>query len=382
MSLTRDLVLSRSPAAGFAVNGIYWGAFGAMAPVLKAQTGLSDAGFGLALLVGAVGAVLAMWLAPLADRVLGRATLWVCSVLLVMSFLAPGLATGGIGFAVAMVATGATSGTLDVIMNARVSGIEARHKRPLMNLNHAVFSFAYAASALGAGVAREMGVGPLGYFTFLGLVALGLSALMREAPLPPAEAGSEDGPMPPWSIIIPGGLIMMIAFMTEQATEGWSALHLERNLGAGAAQGALGPAILGLTMGIGRLSGQVLAQRVSEGTVIRWASTLAAVGAALAALAPSLALAYAGFAILGLGVSGVAPMGMAWIGRRVPDNVRVQAISRLSVVGYAGFFIGPPLMGFLAQGFGLPVSFGAIALLLICVPVVLVPLLRRRFATV
>jgi hypothetical protein len=47
-------------------------------------------------------------------------------------------------------------------------------------------------------------------------------------------------------------------------------------------------------------------------------------------------------------------------------------------LGYSGFFIGPPLMGFLSEGFGLAVSFSAIGFVLLLVPVVLVPLVQRR----
>ena len=57
-------------------------------------------------------------------------------------------------------------------------------------------------------------------------------------------------------------------------------------------------------------------------------------------------------------------MAYAWIGRMVPNQYRSHAISRISVVGYAGFFIGPPLMGFLSEGFGLATSFLVIGVLL------------------
>ena len=168
--------------------------------------------------------------------------------------------------------------------------------------------------------------------------------------------------------------------MSEQATEGWSALHLERNLGAGAAQGALGPALLGITMAVGRLAGHVVANRLSERVVIRWAALTAGTGACIGALAPTLAVAYLGFSILGLGLSVMAPMALAWIGRMVPDRYRSLAISRVSVVGYAGFFVGPPLMGFLSEGFGLATSFLVIGGLLFGVVAFVLPVLVRRAA--
>ena len=77
-------------------------------------------------------------------------------------------------------------------------------------------------------------------------------------------------------------------------------------------------------------------------------------------------------------MSVVAPMAYAWIGRMVPNRHRSHAISRISVVGYTGFFIGPPLMGFLSEGFGLWLSFFTIGVILFIVPLALVPILSRR----
>ncbi|KAG1715311.1 putative transporter y4wD [Nymphon striatum] len=262
------------------------------------------------------------------------------------------------------------------------SEMRAKSRRPLMNLNHAIFSFAYASSALFAGFAREIGLTPFQVFAILFLVTMVLILGMggSDGRSDDTHEGGASQSKLSWMLLAPAGAIVLIAFMTEQATEGWSALHLERNLGAGAAMGALGPAILGLTMGVGRLSGQFMAAHYSEAFVIRVAAVLAAFGTTLAAISPSLWMAYLGFAILGLGVSVVAPMAFAWIGRVVPDRHRVQAISRVAVIGYAGFFIGPPLMGFLSEGFGLNTSFAAIAIILLIVPVVLVPMLKRRAA--
>jgi MFS family permease len=169
-----------------------------------------------------------------------------------------------------------------------------------------------------------------------------------------------------------------VAFLAEQGTEGWSALHLERNLGAGAAAGALGPAFLGLAMAMGRFSGQAVARRYSEAVLLRLAASLAACGALVAAWATALGMAYLGFALLGLGVSVCAPLAFAWVGRLVAPECKARAVSRIAVLGYAGFFVGPPMMGLLSEASGLAASFSAVALLLLTIPAALVPLLSRR----
>jgi MFS family permease len=379
MSLRDDLSLSRPAAAAFAAVGLYWGAFAAQVPVLKAAIEVSDGLFGVVLLIGSGGAVLAMWLAPPFERMLGRQAMPVCAVLMALAFLLPGLTTGPWGFALAMILAASSSGCLDVIMNARLSALEQRRGRVLMNLNHGVFSLSYAGSAILTGLAREAGWPPLAVFGAAGLVCFWLVAWMRRLPEDARDAPSATGNPAGLrrSVVVLGGAIILIAFLAEQGTEGWSALHLERTLGAGAAGGALGPGLLGLTMAIGRIGGHVLGSGLPAQRVIRWAATVSALGAVLAAAAPAVWVAYVGFAILGLGLSVVAPMTYVIVGRDVPEAGRTIAIARISAIGYLGFFIGPPAMGFLSQGFGLYASFLFVALLLLMVPLLLVPAYAR-----
>lgn len=376
--LISDIRLSRAPAAGFITVGLFWGSFAGLVPDLKAAIGASDGVFGLSMFFAAFGAVAAMWLAPRVDAKLGARAMQGAALAMALAFLLPGLAAGPVFFTLAMFLASAGSGSLDVIMNTRVSGIEAEVKRSLMNLNHALFSFAYAGAALSAGAFREAGLGPAVVFAAVLVVALMLLPSMFHRP---AEIATTEGSLTlsarPALIYLGGGVIL-IAFLSEQATEAWSAIHLERGLGGSAAQGALGPAILGLTMGIGRMSGQFVAAHVRETTVLQIAAVIAATGIAIAASADSLNAAYFGFAVLGLGVSVIAPMAYSAVGKRVSDRERVHVITRISVIGYMGFFIGPPLMGGLSELFGLTVSFYAVALILLCVSIVLAPNLRKQ----
>jgi MFS family permease len=171
--------------------------------------------------------------------------------------------------------------------------------------------------------------------------------------------------------------VVLMAFLSEAAVESWSALHVERTLGGSAAEGALGPAMLGLTMAFGRFSGQAVAMRFRETQVITWASLVAALGAIVAAIAPTPMVAYAGFGILGLGVSVIGPLGIALAGRLVPPTFRTEAISKAAVIGFCGFFLAPTGMGLLSELFGLRAAFGAIALVLLCAPLAAAILVRR-----
>ena len=379
MAFMNDLYLSRKTMAAFAVIGLAWASYFAQMPVIKANLGVSDAVYGVVVLVSALGAVGAMFLAPLCERFAGPFSLVVGALAICLGFLWVGVAPRVMGFMLALGLASAGSGIIDVLANARIAGIEAHNRRPLMNLNHSFYSFCYAGSALLTGAAREAGWTPIGVFSTLMIAILILCFVMYGSD---QHADAEDeatniGNLPTALVWIVG-LIVMMAFLAESSTEGWSALHIERSLGGGAGEGAFGPAVLGLMMGFGRLSGHVVSKFVPDLILMAFACILSAVGIGLAAGATSIQMAYVGFALGGLGISVVAPLALAILGRMVPNKLRTLAISRASVLGYCAFFMGPALMGFVSEGLGLAMSFFLISVLLVVVACILIPMLAHR----
>ena len=363
MSILSALRVSRAPVAAFTAVGLTWGCVAAMAPVLKARIGVDDAAFGLLLLGTAVGLSSTLYIAPRWDRMMGRLALPLGTLLLAGAVLLPVAAVTVPLFFVALMLMGATSGLTDVVMNARVSEVEARTGRSLMNVNHAMFSVAYAISALLTGAMREAGWGPEAIFPVTAALILVTAPFQRMEVASVPEDPTVDSRLPIGVVAICAGMVL-IGFMAEATVESWSALHVERTLGGGAAEGAFGPAMLGITMAIGRFSGQAVAARLSELSVIRIATGLAVVGVLVAAAAPTPAVAYLGFGLQGLGISVIGPMGLALAGRLAPAHVRTAVIARVAVIGFLGFFVAPALMGLASEAWGLRWAFACVAVLL------------------
>ncbi len=366
MSILAALRLTRAPGAAFLVMGLFWGVFAAHVPVLKARLGVDDALFGVLLLSSALGLLSAMWLAPRFDARLGSRAMPVAAAFLALVWIGPGVATTPLAFALCMVGVGLGSGLLDVVMNARVSEIEAREGRSLMNANHGLFSLAYALAALASGVTREAGLPVVMVLGAVACLSVLLTTQMRTRTVVEETPELRAAPLPLGPVWL-CGVVVLVAFMSEATVESWSALHVERTLGGRAAEGALGPAMLGVTMALGRFGGQLVAERMRETTVILAAALLSSGGAVIVAAAPGPSVAYLGFATLGLGISVIGPMGLALAGRMVAPHLRTRAISRVAVIGLGGFFIAPLLMGGLSELFGLRVAFGAVALLLLLI---------------
>ncbi len=380
MSLKQDLILSRRPLAGFFAIGAAWSVYFAQMPVIKANVGASDGAYGIAILIASFGAIAAMWLAP-AFRRFGRGLAVPLGVMIIATGMGlSGFAGSLTALIAAMFLAAVGSGIVDVLVNARVSEIEEESGAGLMSLNHALYSFSYAGGALLTGVARSAGLPTGAVFGVLFAVLVFLALASKD--IPPKEDTDANGAISGPGVILVGltGLIVLTAFLAEAATEGWSALHIERTLGGSAGEGAMGPAILGLMMGIGRLAGHGLSRRFRDTWLMLIATVVSAVGIAVAGLAPTVALALLGFAVGGLGISIVVPMAMGLIGRVVPPAERLAAISRASVIGYGAFFFGPSLMGLIAEWFGLRMAFVAVAAILALTACVLIPMLARRTA--
>ena len=368
MNILSALSLSRRPVIAFMIVGVFWGAFAAQVPVLKAGIGADDTLFGVILLGTSVGLLATMWLAPIFDRWLGSLAMPVAGLVFAAVVMGPAFAPTPIWFFCAMVMAGYCSGMLDVVMNARVSELEARHTRSLMNANHAMFSVAYAISALLTGVGREAGLMPPAIFGIIA-VSIVLMSLFLRMDVEPIDDEARRSNRFPWGMVVLCGAIVLVAFFVEATVEAWSALHIERTLGGRAAEGAFGPAVLGITMAIGRFSGQALTERFSDTAIIAVGTAMASVGALVAATASTPLMAYFGFGSMGLGIAAVGPVGLALVGRLVRPEHRTAAVARAAVIGFMGFVLAPSLMGFVSGAFGLRVAFAAVAIAGLIAPV-------------
>jgi len=378
MSFLDTAHLSRAPMAGLSVIGVFWGGFAAFIPDIKARVGASDAELGLTLMMMAVGGITAMWFGPRLFAPLGRYTLPVAALIAAVAVVYPLLAHSVPALGLALFGIGASLSLLDMGSNIRISILEERHGMHLMNVNHAMFSFSFAAMALLASLARRAGFAPADFFAVSIVVIVALAGAMVErgdwSGAPETPAGADHRGI--WRAILPAAGILFMAFVAENATDSWSALHIERTLGQPAGDGGLGPMMLGLTMGFGRLSGQLLAAKLGEAGLIFWSSVVGVIGAVVTAAAQGAALAILGIGLIGLGVAVTVPSANSILGKLVRPDQRGYAISRAWMIGFTGFFVGPTMMGQIAQHLGLRAGFlGIAAVMALILPCVV--LIRR-----
>jgi predicted MFS family arabinose efflux permease len=347
---------------GFAAFGAFWGAWGATLPAVQSHAGVDDGQLGIALLCIGAGALVCMRPAgTLVDR-WGAPALPATLAAFAGAAALPGLATSTTGLCAALLALGATSGAVDVAINAEGVRSEAATGRPVLSLAHGTFSACVVGGSLTAGGLRAAGAGAETVLVLVGLVVAATAAVLLRAPAaggPRPAVRASLRPLPRLLLVL-GGLCAL-AFFVENAWQSWGAVHLESDLGASPALGALAPALFAGAAALSRLGGHALAGRVSELALLRGGAVLGAAGTLLGALAPVAGLALVGVVVAGAGISICAPVLFSIAGRGADEEVRGAAVSVVTTIAYLGFLVGPAAVGLLASATALETSLAAVA---------------------
>jgi MFS family permease len=90
--------------------------------------------------------------------------------------------------------------------------------------------------------------------------------------------------------------------------------------------------------------------------ILQVSGMLATIGLLLAVVQPQLIPALLGFLLIGMGVSSVVPMVYSAAGKST-TMAAGTAITAVSSLGFMGFLIGPPAIGFIAEASSLRGSF-------------------------
>jgi fucose permease len=157
------------------------------------------------------------------------------------------------------------------------------------------------------------------------------------------------------------GLLTACTTLGEGAAADWGALFLHDERGASESTAALGYAVFCCAMAIGRFGGTWVLSHIARVWALRWSGV--AVSASLAVLVaidviPVSLVAMAGW---GFGVAIVFPAAMSAAAEQAARPA--HGIAVVSTIGYGGFLVGPPLIGFLAGHVGLGVALWVVAAL-------------------
>ncbi|WP_216325051.1 MFS transporter [Deinococcus aestuarii] len=349
----------------FLTNGVMFATWAVNIPGVRDHLRLSDAQLGVALLAVGLGSLATMpltggWTARYGSHRVTQVSTVACLLALALPFLAPNLGL----LVLALAVLGAANGAMDVSMNAQGVTVERSLGRAVMSRFHAYFSLGSVLGALlGTALIGRVpmlahALGVVAVTTVAGVLAGRLLLPDRAASPAPgtAEASSSSASRVPHlgPAVLLLGALCFLGMLSEGANYDWAALYFRDVLNVTGGSAGIGYTAFVAAMTLGRWFGDRVRGRLGDERTVRGGALLTALGLGLALLVREPLPAAVGFALSGLGLSNVVPVMYGAAGHALAG----RGIAQVATIGYAGFLLGPPLIGFVAEHVGLPAALG------------------------
>ncbi len=262
-------------------------------------------------------------------------------------------------FAAGLAVFGGSFGAAEVAINVEGAAVEQEMKKTVLPMMHGFYSF---GTLVGAGVGMALtafGLPAMWHIALAALVGIAPVAIAIRAIPEGTGKNAADGTqhsekgVPFWrdmQLMLIGVVVLAMAFAEGSAND-WLPLLMVDGHGFSAKSGALIYAGFTLGMTLGRFTGGWFIDRYSRVTVVRASALMGALGIALIIFVDIDWVAGVSVILWGLGASLGFPLTISAASDTGPD-----APTRVSVVattGYLAFLVGPPLLGFLGEHYGL-----------------------------
>ncbi len=354
-----------APLSVYLAFCIYSFSLGAIFPRLgdlQLQMGIGEATLGLSIIGIALGAQISLLMASRLLRIIGfRAVMLLTIPMIGIAEYAAALAAGPVGFFMWLFVTGLALGVIEVAVNVEADRVEYGIGRRIMNRSHAFWSFGFFGAGLTGALLAQAGMSValhIASFAIIGSVAVAIVfARYKQAQPRPSEDGQHITFARPTKPILMLVALTLSAMLLEGAGIDWSVIYMRDVF-------STPPFISGLALALGafcQFAVRFFADRVIEQygpeTVTARSVLVLGFGVVLITFAPNPVIALAGFALMGAGHAVIFPLAMSAAAQRTdrPAAVNVAALAQLSFVI---FLLAPPLLGAIAEYFGIRASFG------------------------
>lgn len=348
----------------FFTAGITFASWASRIPDVKIKLHLNEAELGAILFALPAGALLSLPLSGWMVSKWGSRTVMLVAALLyplVLAFL-------GASETIVMLTSflflfGFLGNTMNISVNTQAIAVEGLYGRSIMASFHGIWSLAGFSGAAVGTLMIAGGFDPLKHFNIVALVMIALAIIMKFGRMPKdAVLGNQPLFVKPDQALLKLGLIAFCCMAAEGTMFDWSGIYFQKVVQAPKGLVTLGYSAFMGTMALGRFLGDGLVLRFGRKEILQVSGIIISTGLLIAVFFPTIVFATVGFLLVGLGVSSVVPILYSQAGKSTTMNAGM-ALASVSSIGFLGFFIGPPVIGFIAEAFGLQWSFGIIALL-------------------
>ncbi|MFT3825977.1 MAG: MFS transporter [Chitinophagaceae bacterium] len=368
--MTADLLPQPTPkqariaiAVFFFVSGFTYATWASRIPTIQQQLHLNEAQLGTVLFALPAGLMLTLPVTGfLLRRYSSRYIMLIGALLFNAMMCLLGFAALTWQLVIVLFCFGSSRNLMNISMNAQSINVQSLYSKSIIAGFHGIWSIAgFAAAALGSFMV-SLNVAPSWHFLSVSVVLTVLIIYffpnsIHQQPAPHERKGKFSFPD---KSLLKYGFICFASMACEGTMYDWSAIYLQKAVLTTQSMATVGFAIYMIAMTLGRLTGDRLANRFGIKSMLRYSGVLIGAGLLISSLLPYTTTAIIGFMMTGFGVSCVVPMVFSMAGKSTKLSSG-PAIAAVSTVGYIGFLIVPPTVGYIAQALNLRWSFGIMA---------------------
>lgn len=347
----------------FFISGFGYSSWASRIPTIQQQLHLNEAQLGTLLFALPIGLMLTM---PVTGKLLShytsRSILLFGALLFNVVLFCLGLATAAWQFAIILFAFGSARNLLNLSVNAQSVGVQSLYTKSVITTFHGIWSLAgFAGAAVGFFMVK-LGVDLVYHLGGISILLCAASLYFYSYTFYQKPKATERMPF----LILPDRHMLKFAIISfacmacENTMYDWSAIYFDKAVHANAATATAGFVIYMVAMTTGRFAGDKLVLRTGIKPLLNYSGWLILTGLLLAVLLPYPLTAGFGFIMVGLGVSCIVPLVFSIAGKSATLSSGA-AIASISTIGYFGFLLVPPFVGYIAQAAGIRWSFAVIA---------------------
>jgi MFS family permease len=351
-------------AAIFFASGLTFASWASRIPEVQAMHHLSNGALGGVLFALPAGSLISLPLWGWMIAKYGSKTMLLSGISLYVLLLLLISLAGSIGqLWVILFLFGMIGNLCNISVNTQAVAVEKLYGRSIMAGFHAIWSLAGFTGAAVGNLLIAFNATLFLHFLVIGILAT-LLVIVVNTRLLQGDAQTQSASF----IVRPNkelwllGLIAFCCMACEGAMFDWTGVYFQKVVNVPRQLVALGYTAFMSTMAGGRFLGDWIITRFGKRQVLQASGLLIFSGLLLAVLFPFLLFAILGFMLVGLGVSSVIPVVYSAAGN-TQNLAPSVALATVSSIGFIGFLIGPPIIGFIAEILSLRWSFTFIAIL-------------------
>jgi len=346
-------------------QGLTFSSWASRIPDIKNLLQLSDGQLGGLLLGLPAGQLTGLLFSGyLVARLGSKQVLSIACILYPASLMLVGLANSSVSLFLSLYVLGLFGNFFNISVNTQAVAVERLYGRSILASFHGVWSLAGFTGGIIGLFMVAAGVSPLTHFVLTFCLVTILVQTARFYILPrdnktTIKASVFTKPDKPVVIL---GIIAFAVMICEGTMFDWTGIYFETVVKTPVELSRLGFVAFMCMMASGRFGADYFITKLGHKRMLRSSGIIILSGLSLAVLFPNIITATIGFMMVGIGVSSVVPITYSLAGKST-TMLSSAALASVSSIGFLGFLIGPPLIGFISELFNLRVAFGLVALL-------------------